>query len=214
MVRLLLVLSLGFVLSSTVDVMSVLNSGEQLLFIIFTEFLIGMSLAFGFHSASAAAHTMGQLVDLQMGFSAASIFDPSSQEIASPTGELLGMAVVIVFLSLNIHHDLLQGFAVLLEVLPPGSSIVWRESWLGILGVIYLTAFIVVSPLILSLWLIDFSMAFISRSLPQAPVYFIGLPVKVGLGILLVSWFLGQAMEPVHRLLTEALFSWNLMFKV
>ncbi len=212
-VRIVLSIALAIILSGLIE-NAYLFQPEIIIAIFFTEFLIGMSLAFGFHAASAAVHTMGQLVDLQMGFSAASVFDPSSEEVASPTGELLSIMLIVVLFSANVHHDVLIGFARLIEVLPPGAPLQWQSNWLTILGLLYTTGFIILSPVLFTLWFIDFTMAFISRSLPQVPVYFIGLPVKVAIGILLLSWFFGQATGPLFRLLQEALVSWGLMFRV
>ena len=213
-VRVILLMSLSIIFSSQVPLKFDDFIFEKLFSVFITEFVIGMSLAFGILSASAAIHTMGQLIDLQMGFSAATIFDPGSEMITSPTGELLTFAFVVVFFSLNMHHELLRGLNQLFHILPVGSSVIWQENWLKVLGSIYLLSFIIASPVIITLWLIDFSIAFVSRSLPQTPMYFIGLPVKVGLGILLLAWFLSNSAAPIYRLIESALGSWDLMFKV
>lgn len=181
---------------------------------LFTEFLIGASLAFSFHAAHAAVQTMGGLIDLQVGFAAGAVFDPSTEQMTSPVGEVMTMLLMILLILLNVHHDLLIGFSALLNIMPPGSAIQWSGQWLTILASHFALGFIIISPVILSLWLVDATLSFISRSLPQAQVYFVGLPVKVGLGILLLAWFSNHATEPMHRLLIHAIDSWNLMFRV
>lgn len=185
-------------------------SGAMLL----SEFLIGASLAFSFHAAHAAMQTMGSLIDLQVGFAAGAVFDPSTEQMTSPVGEIMTMLLMILLIVLNVHHDLLVGFSSLLNVLPPGASVLWSAQWLTILASHFTLGFIIVSPIVLALWLVDATLSFISRSLPQAQIYFVGLPVKVGLGILLLSWFASHAAEPMHRILMHSIDSWNIMFRV
>ena len=179
-----------------------------------SEFIIGASLAFSFHAANAAVQTMGQLIDLQIGFAAGAVFDPSTEQMVSPTGELFTLILMVVLISANVHHDILLGLSKLFEVLPPGAKVNWNADWLKILGIHFVLGFIVVSPVLLALWFTDLTLAFISRSLPQAPIYFVGLPVKVGIGLIMLAWFAGHAFNPFLRILTKSLESWNLMFEV
>ena len=112
------------------------------------------------------------------------------------------------------HHDLLHGFVSLLNILPLGSNIFINDAWLGILAGHFALGFIILSPVIISLWLIDLVLALISRSLPQAQIYFVGLPVKIGLGFFLLAWLMNNFIEPLHRLMLFALESWGLIFRV
>lgn len=214
MVRIIFIFILSLLFNATLPQTMILENGPSLWAMCFTEFLIGSSLAFSFHAASGAVQTMGQLVDIQMGFAAAAMFDPSTEQMISPTGEILTLTLLVSLITLNIHHDVILGLAKLFEILPPGSAIHWNSQWLKILGVHFVIGFIIVSPIILTLWFTDLTLAFISRSLPQAPIYFVGLPVKIGVGILMLGWFSRNALEPFLRLLTESLESWNLMFDV
>ncbi len=213
-IRTILVVMLSIIFSSTLNVEGSYTNIASSGVLFFQEFLIGCSLAFSFHAASGAIQTMGQLVDLQVGFAAGTVFDPNTEQMMSPTGELLTLALMVMLVVLNVHHDILLALGKLFSVLPPGSGVEWSSQWLKILGVHFMLGFIVVSPVILSLWFVDLTMAFISRSLPQAPIYFVGLPVKVFVGIIMLAWFVNQAMEPFYRVLIQALESWNLMFEV
>jgi len=212
-VRILITLAIAMTLSKSysADHQALLN-GYALVFAFGGELLIGISLAFSFHAATAAMQTLGQLIDLQIGFSAGSVFDPNTEQTISPTGELLTLMLLVSLVSFNVHHDLLIGFAKFLTILPPGSAVIWSENWLLILGSQFTLGFIIVSPIILTLWFTDITLAFISKSLPQAQVYFVGLPVKVMIGILVLAWFSNQAAEPLYRLLQASLNSWAMMF--
>lgn len=212
LVRIVVTLSLAVALVSGLEISFSGSSITLLQF--FTEFLIGVTLAFSIHSAHAAMHTMGSLLDFQMGFAAASMFDPATSQMSTPVARLMGIGLIIAFLSSNLHYEILVGFSKVCTVLPPGKSIDWSREWLGNLGALYSLGFIVASPLIITLWLVDLSLAFISRSLPQAPIYFVGLPVKIGIGILLLSWFFNQALEPILQVFSGAINHWGSALKI
>ncbi|VUD61799.1 hypothetical protein TDB9533_02896 [Thalassocella blandensis] len=213
-IRSILILVLALVLTSTLEFQVFYNDLADFTQKFVKEFIIGASLAFSFHAATGALQTMGQLVDLQVGFAAGTVFDPNTEQMISPTGEILTLCLMVVLISLNVHHDILIGISKLFEVLPPGSHIEWNSQWLKILGIHFVLGFIVVSPVILTLWFVDLTLAFISRSMPQAPIYFVGLPVKVFIGIVMLAWFINQALEPLYRMLMQSFESWNLMFEV
>lgn len=214
LVRIILSVALAIVLSSSLNPITPAPQGGELILLMLSEFAIGASLAFGFHAASAALHTMGQLVDMQIGFAAASLFDPNTESIATPTAELLTIGLLVTLIQFNVHHDLLIGFSKLLNIIPPGTVPNWSEDWLKIIGTLYVLGLVIVSPIIMSLWFTDLVLAFISRALPQTPMYFVGLPVKVAVGILMLAWFFTQALEPFLRIWSNSLLSWNMMFKV
>ncbi len=208
-IMLSLILTAGVLANETAKEQYVVNFGNVL-----SEFLVGMSLAFSFHAATAAVQTMGQVIDMQIGFAAGALFDPSTEQMVSPTGEVFSLALVMVFVALDIHHDLLHAFSHMLSLLPPGAEVSWSENWFKILASHFVLGLIIVSPVILVLWLADLMLALVSRSLPQAQIYFVGLPAKIGIGLITLSWFVKNGLEPFNRLYIESLQSWNLMFEV
>lgn len=214
LVRVVVLIALALLLSTKMDGSVLAAPQTSLTILLLSEFLIGASLAFSFHAAQAAMHTMGQLVDAQIGFSAAMLFDPSTQQAATPTAELLTMAVILVFLQFNVHYDLLIGFERLLHFIPVGAYPEWNSDWIKVIGTAYVLAFIIVSPIIFALWLIDLMLSFVSRSLPQAPIYFVALPIKVGIGIMILSWFFSHSLEALLRYLSNTLLSWEMMFRI
>lgn len=213
LVRLVLSISLATIIGLNVPLSGIEQLEVNPLHFL-TEFLIGATLAFSIHSAYAALHTMGQLMDMQIGFAAASMLAPGTEQLTTPTAEVLSIALIFVVFMTNVHQDILIGFAKLCEVVPPGSKIVWNKEWITIIGALYTIGLLIASPVIIVLWMIDLTMAFISRSLPQAPIYFVALPAKIGIGLIVLSWFFSQLLEPLIRLFGLAIDSWGDALKV
>ncbi|XVN16195.1 flagellar biosynthetic protein FliR [Pseudomonas corrugata] len=112
-----------------------------------------------------------------------------------------------MFIVLNLHHDLLRGFAQLLVAVPPGSVSLSTLS-LSLATVMtqqFLLAFMIVVPVLVGLWLIDIAFAFMSRSMPQANVYFLSLPIKLGVGVLILILTLPMIVQRLPLLIENAL---------
>lgn len=208
LVRLILTVSIALIIASAID------SPNEVLVTwggLASEFAIGVTLAFSFHAATAAVQTMGRVLDQQIGFAAASVFDPHNETMEGLTGEILTLALLIVFVTMDVHHAILKGFVVYAEQIPPGTMFELQAASFKILGIQFIAGFALVAPVMLTLWLIDVALAFISRSLPQANIYFVGLPLKIGVGILCLAWTISSAAPVLFKLLSNSLESWAMV---
>lgn len=183
-VRLILALALASVIASGAPTSPQVDVSAGLLM---GEFFIGMVFAFGFHAAQGAVDFVGRLIDTQVGLNAIGVFDPSAGHATSILAEMLALVLALLFIALDIHLDLLRAFSALFVAVPPGAADVSILAASGsVLGKQFLLAFLVTAPVIFGLWLVDVAFAIMSRSMPQANVYFLALPVKLALGIALL----------------------------
>lgn len=203
-VRVLLTLTLSVVLASGLNPVSAPVLSMPVLL---GELLLGALMAFGFHAAHAGLDLAGKLIDTQIGLNAAGVFDPGTANMSGLVAELLLWTLVCLFLVLDLHHDLLRVVAEVLSVTPPGSVSVSALS-LSLAAVMtqqFLLAFMMVVPVVLGLWLIDVAFALLSRSMPQANVYFLSLPVKLGIGLLILLMTLPTIVQRLPLLIENAL---------
>lgn len=213
LVRVILGISLAIILATGY---SNTNNNVYLTFnwaSLFSEFLIGMVLAFGFHVAQGCMQVMGHVIDQQVGFAAATVFDPASEQMHSLIGELLVLMVLVTFLSLDIHHKLLLGIASTIHAIPLGQSVHLNiEVLWQVLSIQFALAFALACPVILSLWLVDVILALASRSLPQANIYFVAMPVKIAIGLLLVVWLTGYVLPHLAHMFELIFNHWLMLF--
>lgn len=203
-VRVLLALVLAAVLASTPNLTEapLLTMSSVL-----GELLLGGLMALGFHAAHAGLDMAGKLIDTQIGLNAAGVFDPGTSNMTGLVAELLVWTLGILFVTLNLHHDLLRVFSLMLAAIPPGSVSLlnFPDSVMTILTQQFLLAFMIVVPVILGLWLIDAAFALLSRSMPQANVYFLWLPIKLGVGFFILVLTLPIIVQRVPLLIDNAL---------
>jgi len=204
MVRVLLTLALSAVLASG---LTLTHSPTFTVPVLLGELLLGVLMAFGFHAAHAGLDMAGKLIDTQIGLNAAGVFDPGTSNMTGLVAELLVWSLAAVFVVLDLHHDMLRVFSQLLAVVPPGSvsASVLSLSLATVMTQQFLLAFMMVVPVILGLWLIDTAFAFLSRSMPQANVYFLSLPIKLGVGLFILLLTLPMIVQRLPLLIENAL---------
>lgn len=202
--RLIIVLAISVILSGLVPI----EHSVITISLIVSEFLLGTVLAFGFHTAFASLDLVGKLLDLQIGINTAGVFDPSSSHLNGVISDLLIAIAGVLFFILNLHYTLLNGLVALFRVIPLGSfnfQLLNIKKLISLMGEQFIFAFIILLPVILGVWLVDIAFAIMSRSMPQANIYFLALPVKFIAGLVLLMLAMPMIVQNVPRLFDEPL---------
>jgi flagellar biosynthetic protein FliR len=149
------------------------------------EVFLGMVLAFGVHAAFAAFNAAGKLLDLQIGFGAGATFDPVTRGNSPVLAAALSSLAVVVFFSMDAHHAFMRGLAFSVAEVPPGSlpRALAAEPMVRQFGAVFTLALSLIAPVFVVLLLLEAGIAVISRMLPQMNVFFVGMPVKLLLGL-------------------------------
>ncbi|MBJ8480679.1 flagellar biosynthetic protein FliR [Acinetobacter pittii] len=202
--RLIIVLAISVILSGLVPI----EHSVITISLIISEFLLGIVLAFGFHTAFASLDLVGKLLDLQIGINTAGVFDPSSSHLNGIISDLLIAIAGVLFIILNLHYTLLNGLVALFRVIPLGSfnfQLLNIKKLVSLMGEQFIFAFIILLPVILGVWLVDIAFAIMSRSMPQANIYFLALPVKFIAGLVLLMLAMPMIVQNIPRLFDEPL---------
>lgn len=171
------------------------------------EFAVGMVFGLVLAVPQAALHMMGWVADVQAGLSAATLFDPGGQsEPQSLLGTGLLMLATVLFFVLDLHLDLYRLLVASVHVLPVGQVRLQPDigALLDLFGSSFLLAVLVIAPVILGLFAVDVGVSYATRSMPQANVYFLMLPLKVGAAMLLMAVTLPYVPAQLERLFRGA----------
>ena len=138
---------------------------------------VGFSAKLIFFGSSIASH----LVGINMGFQAASMFNPQLNERESSYSVLQNWIVVVLLLSLNIHHFFLEGIvksfaSVPIGPIPDANS--FAKISLHIANEAFVLGLRLAAPLITVQILINISMGLLNRSLPALNVFVISFPIS------------------------------------
>lgn len=173
--------------------------------------LIELSIGFVFGLVvmmpQAALHLSGWIVDVQAGLSAAAIFNPGGQgDMQSMIGTGLMLLATVLFFTLDLHLELYRALVASTAVLPVGGAGLHldAEAFFGLIGSSFLLALMIVAPVMLGLFAVDVGVAYATRSMPQANVYFLMLPLKIVVALLLLVATLPFVPALMGRLFRDA----------
>ena len=208
MSRLIIVLALsGLVVPLALDGggASLPPDGGALIQALGNELAIGLLIAVGVHAAFTALTVAGRVVDIQMGFSLGAVLDPVSKGHSAVIATGMSLLGVVAFFVSQAHHLLLAGVFRTFELLPLGQPLS-MGGWFAVAhgaGAMFTLGLALASPVVVALLLADVVVAVVSRNLPQMNVLFLSIPIKVLLGLLVMSVavrFMGPVIQQVLML--------------
>jgi flagellar biosynthesis protein FliR len=216
--RLLLVIGLavGLALGIPGDTRELLSfSAGQLLVASMTELALGATLSLGILIAFASVSMAGRMIDVQIGFGIAQVFDPATQRqipILTSAFDKLG---VVVFFLVNGHHALLRGIAYSLERFPLGRA--WpidaAAPWVikqvaGLFGL----GLALAAPVVVCVLLVELALGVVARNLPQMNMFVIGIPIKILVGLAALSIWFGGVGDAMNRIYGSIYKTWDAVF--
>lgn len=171
------------------------------------ELTIGLAFGAVLMFPQAALNFAGWLVDVQAGLSAATLFNPGGQgEAQSMIGAAIGLLATVLFFLLDLHLELYRALVASSVVLPlgQGGARIDADIFFGLLGNSFLLGLMVVMPVVVGLFAVDIGVAYATRSMPQANVYFLVLPLKIVVALLLMVAVLPFVPALLQRLYQDA----------
>lgn len=172
-----------------------------------SELTIGLVFGLAIQVPQAALHFSGWLVDVQAGLSAVTLFNPGAEgDMQSPIGSALTMVGTVLFFMLDLHLDFYRMLVASVQVLPvgQGGAHLDMNGLFGLIGSSFLLGLMVVAPVMLGLFAVDVGVAYASRSMPQANIYFLVLPLKIMIALLLLAATLPLVPMLLGRLYHDA----------
>lgn len=152
-----------------------------------SELLWGIALGLGVSLLLEAARLAGEMLDLQMGFRVASLFDPISGSQLGIFSHIYYLVALLMFLQLNGHHWLLMGLGRSFLICPAGSLSCdpqLTEIFLDLVKTIFHFGIRLAAPVLLAVFLADLAFGLVSRMVPQMNVFIVGIPAKIAVGLL------------------------------
>jgi len=161
--------------------------------LIMKEVLIGLLLGFIGYLMFMAIQTAGSFIDIQIGFGIANVIDPMTGTSAPILGNFKYMIALLMFLSMNGHHHLLDAIVYSYKWVPMNNDLFLgmidgslSEFLVRTFAQSFVLAFQMSAPLVTALFLTDVGLAFLARTAPQYNVFVIGVPLKIIIGIALL----------------------------
>ncbi len=165
---------------SPVDGMPALAAG------MIKELLIGLVLGWTASMFYSCAQIAGEWLDLQAGFQASQLTNPSFNTQNAVLGNFSYMLAGLVFLGTGGYAIMLRAAVRSFAVSPPGAlrlNLGMAGDWTSLLAQVIWIALQLAAPVAAALFLSEIAIAFISRAMPQMNVLMLTLPAKSGLAL-------------------------------
>jgi flagellar biosynthesis protein FliR len=188
-VGLVILLSIILVASLNNVVIPPVASLGELVGLAAKELLVGLAIGFVFALLLMAVQGAGEIVSYQMGFSMATLADPSLGDV-SILGQFWYLCGTIVFLSINGHHLIISAFNDSYALIPPGQVVMngsVAELMMNYSAYVFVIAIKIAAPVIVSLLLVDVALGVVTRMMPTMNVFILGFGVKVAVGLLVMA---------------------------
>lgn len=154
------------------------------------EILVGVLIGFVTNLIFVAVGIAANMMGVQAGFRAASLFNPFTNVSSSALDQFYTLTAIALFLVINGHHWLIVALARTFEVVPVGSFVfgnVTMERLIFMFNQTFVTGVTLALPVVGTLLITDVGLGLLARAVPQIQVFFVGLPLKMGLGFLTLA---------------------------
>lgn len=198
----------SFMVPSLIDGVAQERAPFAVAFILLKEALIGVMIGFVLGIPLWAVEAMGDLTDTQRGAAIAQTLNPLTGHDTSPLGQLFNQAIVTFLfviggflLILNVIYDsyLLWPVFGWMPRFTPDASLVL----LGLLDKFMRLAVLLSAPVIFSMFLAEAGLALISRFVPQLQVFFLAMPIKSGLAMIVFAIYGVVLFDHANSLLLD-----------
>jgi flagellar biosynthetic protein FliR len=150
------------------------------------EVLVGALAGFASTVAYTAISFGASLLDLQSGFSMASLFDPTFGTQGAIFERFYAALAGLLFFQTDAHHVVIQSLVELFKIVPIGTFTLSRlqpDVLAQIATGSFLLALELIFPVMVALLLADVALGVLARVAPQFGIFQIGMQLKIGLAL-------------------------------
>ncbi len=167
------------------------------LILLFQELIVGAVLGFTARLAISALQVTGTIVAQQLGLGFVTAVDPTQNEQGALVGNFLTVLGVTMVFATDLHHLVIEAMNDSYTIFAPGELPLMGDAAQHVTRVIT-TAFRIgvqlSAPFLVFGLLFNLGLGVLSRLMPQMQVFFIGLPLSILLGLLLLVLVIGAMM--------------------
>jgi flagellar biosynthesis protein FliR len=157
--------------------------------ILVRELAFGMAMGFILTAMFNLTMTAGALMDYQIGYSMASIYDFQNNMQTPITGSLFNIMLLILFLMVDGHLKLIEVIQKTITAIPIGSAmappdILWVAA--EVMTKSFVLSVMVAMPILAAGVLIEIALGAVIKTVPQMNMFVVGIPVKIIVGLIVM----------------------------
>ena len=167
------------------------KGGLGLSIALFSEVLVGLSIAFVMRMLFAAVQIAGTIVDFQMGFGMVNIIDPQTESQVSITSQFHNIFAMLLYLGLNAHHLTIYSLVESCQLINPQQfafTASTAEFMLKLFSATFVVGIKIAAPIMAILFFINVGLGLVARTVPQMNVFIVAFPLQIGVGLSMIGF--------------------------
>lgn len=203
--RIAVAVVLAWMMYYTIDIEPLQIDGHYILLIL-KEAITGLMLGLAAFIVLSAVQIAGGFIDFQMGFAMANIVDPQTGAQSPLMGQFYNFLVLLVLLSINGHHLILDGifysyqYIPMDQVFPRFGSEDTVEFMMKLLVAVFAIAFQMSAPIVATLFLVTLALGITGKTVPQMNIFVVGFPIKIAVGFIVLLITMGVTIQVMRNL--------------
>jgi flagellar biosynthesis protein FliR len=174
-----------------------LNSLGPVIVLLFEEIVVGAVLGLTARLAISALQVTGTVIAQQLGLGFVTTVDPTQNQQGLLVGNFLSVLGVALVFATDLHHLVIAAMNDSYTIFQPGELPLMGDAAQHVTRIVA-TAFRIgiqlSAPFLVFGLLFNLGLGVLSRLIPQMQVFFIGLPLSIILGLLLLVVVIGAMM--------------------
>lgn len=166
------------------------------------ELLFGVAMGFVMTAMFTLTLTAGSMMDIQIGFSIASIYDMQNNTQSSITGTLFDIMLTVLFFGMDGHLRIIDILYATIQTIPVGTAMMSPDIlWVAakVMSTSFALSVMMAMPVVAAGVMLEIALGAVIRTVPQMNMFVVGIPLKILVGLVVLagtfSLFVGISKE-------------------
>lgn len=194
-IKVCLALYLSFLMYGVLAEQTVEYNGLiELAVLIIKEAAAGLLLGYMTNICLYILNFAGNLMDMEIGFSMVTEFDPSTNISSTITATVYSNAVMLIMMVTYMHHYILKAFLDTFQLVPMGKVELQPQMYRVIVSFMadyFVLGFRIILPVFATMLILNVVLGILAKVAPQMNMFSVGMQLKVAGGILILVVVIG-----------------------
>lgn len=191
-IKVSLSIMVAYIIMPGISTANIGSVNTTLIFAIYAvnEVIAGLTLGFFTNLCFMSVRFAGSIMDMQVGFSMMSMYDPSISSNATLIEHMLYWLALVLFFIIDGHHMLIRALIDSFSNIQIGQYFLSNDNISVIIkafSAYFLVGLKIAIPIMIILLITDLTMGLVARTVPQLNIMILGLPIKILIGLLAFS---------------------------
>ncbi len=163
------------------------NTLMEYAILVMKEAIVGLLIGFAANICLTIVQFAGSMIDMDIGLSMVSLFDPVSKQMVGFTGTLYQYALLLMLIVTDMHHWILKAFVDSYTLIPTGGIVINGDRLLASM-IQFMTDYMSIGfriylPVFAAMLLLNSVLGVLAKVAPQMNMFAVGMQLKILLGL-------------------------------